>query len=168
MRKNHNNDLPKEKNLTQKLDMGELEEGLYYIRTAWREDRASFYYKNDKGDFFDESRALIKEVLAPVPSYQEYTDIEEYCAFRTMQHEEDLRKLKEIEEKLKEHNHYCCCTDNEILRLKLTKMIKLLAEARLLFVNSRVKIGFQTQHKEWEKDVNKILDLYREDLDANK
>lgn len=75
------------------------------------------------------------------------------------------KKLQEMEEKLKEHKHYCCCTDNEVLRLKITESIKLLAEARLLFVNCKVKPGFQAQYKEWEKDVNKFLSLYKDELE---
>lgn len=41
------------------------------------------------------------KVLAPVPSYDEY---------------------KAIQEELAEHRHYCCCMENEVMRLELAKL----------------------------------------------
>ena len=47
------------------------------------------------------------EVLAPVPTYDEY---------------------KAMRAELAEHRHYCCCNENEVLRLKLAEMEELLKQ----------------------------------------
>lgn len=47
------------------------------------------------------------KVLAPVPTYDEY---------------------KAMQAELAEHRHYCCCSENEVMRLKLAEMEELLKE----------------------------------------
>lgn len=47
------------------------------------------------------------QILAPVPTYDEY---------------------KAMQAELAEHRHYCCCSENEVMRLKLAEMEELLKE----------------------------------------
>ena len=47
------------------------------------------------------------KVLAPVPTYDEY---------------------KAMQAELAEHRRYCCCSENEVMRLKLAEMEELLKE----------------------------------------
>lgn len=59
---------------------------------------------NGENDFINHSRIinhLIKKILAPVPSYDEY---------------------KAIQDELAEHRHYCCCMENEVMRLDKAKL----------------------------------------------
>ena len=82
--------------LTEKWDKGELPEGDYYIKRR----NGDFLYDNidTSGVWRNSIDEDILEVLAPVPSYQEYLDSESHCAVYS-----DVNKsLKEENQQLKE------------------------------------------------------------------
>ena len=59
--------------LTEQWKKGELERGWYYIKTLLRGRYVvDFYYGNDVDRWLDRYDEEIKEVLAPVPSYDEW------------------------------------------------------------------------------------------------
>lgn len=68
------------KSLTEKWKNGELTEDCYYILTKnghIRKDRTCFYSHTDEQCFCFTSNKDIKEVLAPVPTYEEYQKLKE-------------------------------------------------------------------------------------------
>lgn len=77
-----------------KLTSGEIcidyANGAYFVNGKPQEITMDYTTDND-----------VKQILAPVPSYDEY---------------------KAIQEELAEHRHYCCCMENEVMRLELAKL----------------------------------------------
>lgn len=77
-----------------KLTSGEIcidyAHGAYFIKGKPQEITMDYTTDND-----------VKQILAPVPTYDEY---------------------KAIQEELAEHRHYCCCMENEVMRLELAKL----------------------------------------------
>lgn len=77
-----------------KLTSGEIcidyAHGAYFIKGKPQEITMDYTTNND-----------VKQILAPVPTYDEY---------------------KAIQEELAEHRYYCCCMENEVMRLKLAEM----------------------------------------------
>ena len=89
--------------LTEEWRAGKLEKDRdYYVETMVSDVFIDFY-----GQLYDDSHGFVKRVLAPVPTYDEY---------------------KAMRAELAEHRHYCCCNENEVLRLKLAEMEELLNE----------------------------------------
>ena len=83
--------------LTEKLKKGELEAGWYYVLLLSNEEYITFI----DGKWVVDDRLIeadIKEVLAPVPSYEEYLESEAHCAV----YSEYNKSLKEENAKLKE------------------------------------------------------------------
>lgn len=69
------------KSLTEKWKDGELEEGFYYILFASRFDKdyiAIDMFIQDEKDFMYSCCEDVKEVLAPVPSYDEFVQQREF------------------------------------------------------------------------------------------
>lgn len=81
----------------------------YYIKQKDGFIHADSYWR---GQWGTADRNSIVEVLAPVPTYDEY---------------------KAMRAELAEHRHYCCCNENEVLRLKLAEMEELLRECKEWF-----------------------------------
>lgn len=76
----------------------------YYIKQKDGFIHADSYWR---GQWGTADRNSIEQILAPVPTYDEY---------------------KAMWAELAEHQHYCCCNENEVLRLKLAEMEELLNE----------------------------------------
>lgn len=101
--------------LTEKWKKGKLEQGWYYVRYKNNIIDIDFAQSYCVGKFanmdvmkvFFEDDCDVEEVLAPVPTYDEY---------------------KAMQAELAEHRHYCCCAENEVMRLKLAEMEELLRE----------------------------------------
>lgn len=95
--------------LTAEWKAGKLEaDKEYYIKITDDIVIIDFYtqqYDNSHyplGLGFDlSSNKFIKKILAPVPTYDEY---------------------KAMQAELAEHRHYCCCSENEVMQLKLAEM----------------------------------------------
>lgn len=77
-----------------KLTSGEIcidyAHGAYFIKGKPQEITMDYTTDND-----------VKQILAPVPTYDEY---------------------KAIQKELAEHRRYCCCSENEVMQLKLAEM----------------------------------------------
>ena len=78
----------------------------YYIKQKDGFIHADSYWR---GQWGTADRNSIVEVLAPVPTYDEY---------------------KAMRAELAEHRHYCCCNENEVMRLKLAELEELLRECQ--------------------------------------
>ena len=76
------------KTLTEQWKDGELDEGWYYVVREWEDEIHMLYFEGDY--FLDTDVPLdndnIKEVLAPVPSYDEYIEL--------------IKKTEQLEKKL--------------------------------------------------------------------
>lgn len=97
--------------LTADWKAGRLASGLYYVGNDKVKDFA-FVKSNEMSVYTLDSKIpmLLKdnaEILDPVPTYEEY---------------------KAMQAELAEHRHYCCCAENEVMRLKLAEMEELLRE----------------------------------------
>lgn len=91
--------------LTEDWKAGELASGLYYVGNDKVKDFA-FVKSNEISVYTLDSKIpmLLKdnaEILAPIPTYDEY---------------------KAMQAELAEHRHYCCCSENEVMQLKLAEM----------------------------------------------
>lgn len=103
--------------LTEEWKAGKLEQNKdYYVETMTSDVFIDFYgqlyddshYPQNLG-FDNVSNGIVKKILAPVPTYDEY---------------------KAMQEELAEHRHYCCCEKNEVMQLKLAEMEELLKECK--------------------------------------
>ncbi len=92
--------------LTEEWKAGKLLAGDYYIKFENGEIERQ---NNCIGGFLMSCNNRVVQVLAPVPTYEEY---------------------KDMQEELAEHRYYCCCNENEVLRLKLAEMEELLSECQ--------------------------------------
>ncbi len=90
--------------LTEDWKAGKLPAGWYYLNF---ENGEIELQNNCIGGFLMSRDNKVMQVLAPIPSYDEY---------------------KAMQDELAEHRHYCCCAENEMLRLKLAKMEELLKQ----------------------------------------
>ena len=97
-------------NLTEKYKKGELKAGYYYVKNEFGNIFPSDYSENYDcisdtviKDFFTEV-SEIKEVLEPVPSYEEYTKLKE--------------ELKDYEYQHKQHG---ICYDDMFCKLELAR-----------------------------------------------
>ena len=82
------------KTLTEQWKDGELEDGYYYVNGKWIN-----YYSKDDG-YFDDGG--IEEVLAPVPSYEEYEDILQQNVNQESAIETYIEEIKRLQEQIKE------------------------------------------------------------------
>lgn len=85
--------------LTEKWKKGELPEGEKYIQL--RDNRIFTAYFNGK-EFREVYNSDIKEVLAPVPTYNEYLESEAHCAV----YSEENKQLKAEIERLQFENQH--------------------------------------------------------------
>ena len=97
--------------LTEDWKAGKLAAGYYYIKFKNGEIETR---DNLIGGFLMNIKNPIVQVIAPVPTYDEY---------------------KAMQAELAEHRRYCCCSENEVMRLKLAEMEELLKEC-----NNELKI----------------------------
>lgn len=85
-----------------KLTSGEIcidyAHGAYFIKGKPQEITMDYTTNND-----------VKQILAPVPTYDEY---------------------KAMQEELAEHRHYCCCMENEVMRLDKAKLEEEIAKLK--------------------------------------
>ena len=64
------------KELTEKWKNGELDCGWYYIKIYWGAGYDTIFdYNTANGEFADFGKKAVKEVLAPVPSYEDYREL---------------------------------------------------------------------------------------------
>ena len=90
--------------LTADWKAGKLPLGYFYVKYKNREIGIQ---DNFIDNFLGQLINPIIQVIAPVPTYDEY---------------------KAMQAELAEHRHYCCCSENEVMRLKLAEMEELLKE----------------------------------------
>lgn len=94
--------------LTEDWKAGKLEYGRYWIKNkVWEKPFIDRWLPNCSWEI--SCKDAIEQVLAPVPTYDEY---------------------KAMQAELAEHRHYCCCSENEVMRLKLAEMEELLKECK--------------------------------------
>nr|DAQ17258.1 MAG TPA: hypothetical protein [Caudoviricetes sp.] len=79
--------------LTAEWKLNKKRNGYFYYQDVNKDIYVSQWYKLNP--------AICVKVLAPVPSYDEY---------------------KAMQEELAEHRHYCCCMENEVMRLDKAKL----------------------------------------------
>lgn len=104
-------------NLTEKWEAGELEEGWYYIlnknNTVRIEEANVWIGRYDKPFVGFDDDSGIKEVLAPIPSYEELQELKEYektiKSYNGMPIDytiscETVNKLLDVKNKIKEEN----------------------------------------------------------------
>lgn len=92
--------------LTADWKAGKLEYGWYWIKHKTRGTIPDQYIPGD--DWFVSNGFCITKILAPC-NYGEY---------------------KAMQKELAEHRRYCCCSENEVMRLKLAEMEELLKECK--------------------------------------
>ena len=119
---------------TEQLEKGELPNGYYWIRLSWGGMIIMAYYTGFDGLFelddhyYDSDE--ISEVLAPVPSYDEW------------------------------QASYNCMLENEVLRLKNAQLKELLEECIPYFnalVEKRLKLEYIPQVYELLSKINEVL-----------
>lgn len=92
--------------LTEEWKAGKLEYGWYWIKHKKRGTIPDQYIPGD--DWFVSNGFCITKILAPC-NYGEY---------------------KAMQAELAEHRRYCCCSENEVMQLKLAEMEELLKECK--------------------------------------
>lgn len=86
--------------LTEDWKAGELEYGQYWVKNkVWEKPFIDRWLPNCSWKI--SCKDAIEQILAPVPTYDEY---------------------KAMQEELAEHRHYCCCMENEVMRLDKAKL----------------------------------------------
>lgn len=95
--------------LTEEWKAGKLEYGWYWIKHKTRGTIPDQYIPGD--DWFVSNGFCITKILAPC-NYDEY---------------------KAMQKELAEHRRYCCCSENEVMQLKLAEMEELLKECKEWF-----------------------------------
>lgn len=80
-------------NLTEQWKKGELDEGFYYLK-----DNKYTFIDYFSGISFKETCDFeIKQVLAPVPSYEQWQQMKAFCeGFNTLEVSEENQNLKEL------------------------------------------------------------------------
>ena len=92
--------------LTWDWKAGKLEYGRYWVKNkVWEKPFIDRWRPNCSWEI--SCKDAIEQIIAPVPTYDEY---------------------KAMRAELAEHRHYCCCSENEAMRLKLAEMEELLRE----------------------------------------
>ena len=105
------------KGLTEQWKNGELEGGHYYLlmkdgstriaNTVYVVGEKQFYWENTSIDF-------VQEVLAPVPSYEEYQDIIQQNVNQESAIETYIERIKELEKKVHILNEANMKLENEL------------------------------------------------------
>ena len=103
------------KELTEKWKNGELDLGWYYIKIYWGAGYDTIFdYNTANGEFAEFGKKSVKEILAPVPTYEEYKELkkslskaEEYCDYSiknkmdlTRQITAHLERIERLQEQL--------------------------------------------------------------------
>jgi hypothetical protein len=88
----------KVQDLTEQWEKGELEKGYYYVKGIKKYDGINVYWIGYP--IHESERRWIEEILAPVPSYEEWRDIEDDLATC----DKDLNNVCEQKEELYEEN----------------------------------------------------------------
>lgn len=113
--------------LTEQWKKGELESGYYYIVVKQVEfpNRIDFY--NSSATVWSyHSNDCVKEVLAPVPSYEEWQQLHKFLEeFNALDVAKENQHLKELLKECKEHlcHHYCQITVGK-LEKKIEEVLK--------------------------------------------
>ena len=105
--------------LTEKWKKGELESGWYYVNLYSVGAVMQEYIPEHNGFGYDEKN-LIQEVLAPVPTYQEYLESESHCAV----YSEVNKVLKEENDNLRQLLKQCIPAAEFARDFGLAAMIK--------------------------------------------
>lgn len=92
------------KSLTEQWKDGTLTEGDYYILTTGLKikDPIISYYEKELSQFDGLCNCSIKEVLAPVPSYDEYKELKEERDYFQKTMFERNANINELQERIKE------------------------------------------------------------------
>lgn len=86
--------------LTEEWKAGKLEYGQYWVKNkVWEKPFIDRWLPNCSWEL--SCKDAIEQILAPVPTYDEY---------------------KAMQKELAEHRRYCCCSENEVMQLKLAEM----------------------------------------------
>lgn len=94
--------------LTEDWKAGKLEYRQYWVKNkVWEKPFIDRWLPNCSWKI--SCKDAIEQILAPVPTYDEY---------------------KAMQAELAEHRRYCCCSENEVMRLKLAEMEELLKECK--------------------------------------
>lgn len=91
------------KSLTEKWKDGELPEGTYYVMFLCGR-YGTYEFEKFKGFGFDNDLAYIKEVLAPVPSYDEYKKMDSELKELACKNDSLSMECGKLQEQLKEAN----------------------------------------------------------------
>ena len=105
--------------LTEQWKAGELPSGYYYIIVKKEFSNRIDFYNSSATIWSYNSNDVIKQVLAPVPSYQEYLESESHCAV----YSEVNKSLKEENQQLKELLRECRYLFNELGYLNMVENI---------------------------------------------
>lgn len=119
------------KDLTEQWKNGELEEGFYYLK-----DNEYIFIDHFNGVSFEETCDFeIKEVLAPVPSYEKWQQMKAFCEeFNALKVAEENTKLKELLKNVTDE----CDIEKQKALLKINQLAKLLKECKGLFNRATV------------------------------
>lgn len=113
--------------LTEEWKAGELESGWYYTSILNGGVVPNLWFDDEWDDFL----GMVEEVLAPC-DYDEYKAMQaaiQNGEFAIDTNKRLCEKVEELEEKLAEHRHCCCCFENEAMQLKLAKYEDQIADA---------------------------------------
>ena len=128
----------KVQDLTEQWKKGELERGWYYVKKLLRGRYVvDFYYGNDVDRWMDNYDEEIKEVLAPVPSYEEWKTVFN-CA--------NKYEVEYIE----------CANDYENVKKENQQLKELLKESAA-YVKSVVMVANDCKEYEVAKKHNKLF-----------
>ena len=147
--------------LTADWKKGLLESGLYYVGNDKVKDFA-FVKPHEISVYTLDSNIpmLLKdnaEILAPVPTYDEYKAMQEHIAAAS-------KTIEKLQCQLAEHKENCCCLENEVLRLKLAKIEELLKECKEAY-QAYIPLFLMLRNKDAADCANKLLNRINEVLD---
>lgn len=115
--------------LTEDWKAGKLPAGWYYLNF---ENGEIELQNNCIGGFLMSCNNRVIQILAPVPTYKEY---------------------KAMQAELAEHRHYCCCAENEVMRLKLAGLEDQIANASKKVEELEDEIAeLEKENKQLEED----------------
>lgn len=172
--------------LTKQLEKGELKTGWYYTQIeGFREISPDLYDRDDNSWLCDSDKDIRSlKILAKVPSYNELNNLqiqyvnglEQINHFATALENadnqyNDLRdeceELKEenarLKKELSEHKEFCCCFDNEVLRLENAKLKEENAKLREFKDNAIEIKRLEDLNKNYEYLI-KQRDIYNKEL----
>lgn len=122
--------------LTEDWKAGELEYGQYWVKNkVWEKPFIDRWLPNCSWKI--SCKDAIEQILAPVPTYDEY---------------------KAMQAELAEHRHYCCCSENEVMRLKLAEMEELLKGCKLSTFKIYDRLRFSDENEITPADLINAVD----------